>query len=81
MKRNLEDILLSTGEMGHMEKLLLFRSSAMKDASADKILNEVIHPTLEDLEFFLRYYVVRDYSEKRLKEIISEWIDAQIKKG
>jgi hypothetical protein len=81
MKRNLEDILLSTGEMGHMEKLLLFRSSAMKDASADKILNEVIHPTLEDLEFFLRYYVVRDYSEERLKEIISEWIDAQMKKG
>jgi len=80
MKKNLEDILLATGEMKHMEGLLLHRSSGMKDASADKILNEVIHPTLEDLEFFLRYYVVRDYSESRLKEIISEWIDAQMKK-
>ena len=80
MKRNLEDILLLTGEMGHMEELLLHRSSGMKDASADKILNEVIHPTLEDLELFLHYYVMRDYSDKRLKEIISEWIDAQMKK-
>ena len=81
MKRNLEDILLSTGELSHMEVLLLHRSSDMKDASADKILNEVIHPTLEDLDLFLHSYRVRDYSEKRLKEIISDWIDAQMKKG
>ncbi|MBO4522259.1 MAG: hypothetical protein IK060_04010 [Methanomicrobium sp.] len=77
LKRRLEDILFELGEDRHMNELLLLRSSTKKGASADELMNNVIHPTLEDLEFYLHYYADSGMTDTELKKLISEWIEAQ----
>jgi len=81
LKRRLEDILFELGEDRHMNELLLLRSSKKKGASADDLMNNVIHPTLEDLEFYLHYYADSNMSDTELKELISSWIEAQKNKS
>ncbi|MBP5082966.1 MAG: hypothetical protein J6X83_06315 [Methanomicrobium sp.] len=81
LKRRLEDILFELGEDRHMNELLLLRSSKKKGASADDLMNNVIHPTLEDLEFYLHYYADSNMSDSELKELISSWIEAQKNKS
>ncbi len=77
LKRRLEDILFELGEDRHMNELLLLRSSKKKGASADELMNNVIHPTLEDLEFYIRYYADGNMPDSELKKLISSWIEAQ----
>jgi len=79
--KNLMQILEETDETHHLNELMVLRSKEKKGASADELLNDVIHPTLEDLEFFLKYYLDENTHTDNLKEIISSWIEAQIKKG
>lgn len=76
--RTLNEILESIDEMDHLATLLQYRSRDMKGATVDEILNKVIHPTLDDLELYLRYYLKPDCSEEELKQIVSGWIDAQM---
>ncbi|MBP2134312.1 hypothetical protein J2128_002278 [Methanomicrobium sp. W14] len=75
--KNLENILDETCEMHHLNELLLKRSENKRGATADDILNNIIHPTLDDLEYYLRYYLHEDTTKEELKRIIFEWIEAQ----
>jgi hypothetical protein len=75
---NLNDILESVDEIGHLSELIEYRSKNMKGAAADEILNKVIHPTLDDLELYLRYYGNPGMSKRELKDIIHDWIEAQM---
>ncbi|MDD3977097.1 MAG: hypothetical protein PHI15_02955 [Methanomicrobium sp.] len=78
--KNLKEILDQTKESNHLNELLVARSRNKKGASADELLNNVIHPTLEDLEFYLRYYINSDTDEAEMKKLISSWIKGQLKK-
>ncbi|MDD4127344.1 MAG: hypothetical protein PHV39_06620 [Methanomicrobium sp.] len=80
-KKNLKHILDETDEALHLNELMVARSKAKKGASADELLNNVIHPTLEDLEFYLKYYIKEETEKDDLKKIISAWIEGQMKKG
>ncbi len=73
-------ILDETDETHHLNELMILRSKEKKGASADELLNEIIHPTLEDLEFYLKYYLDSETETESLKIIISSWIEAQKKK-
>ena len=73
-------ILDETDETHHLNELMILRSKEKKGASADELLNEIIHPTLEDLEFYLNYYLDSETETESLKIIISSWIEAQKKK-
>ncbi|MBN2734680.1 MAG: hypothetical protein JXQ82_07490 [Methanomicrobiaceae archaeon] len=79
--KNLMQILDDTEESHHLNELLMLRSKNKKDASADDILNNIVHPTLEDLEYYLKYYAKEETGKDELKRMISAWIDAQIKKN
>jgi len=74
-------ILDDTDETRHLNDLMVLRSKDKKDATADDILNNIIHPTLEDLEYYLRYYAKEEMEKDELKKLISSWINAQIKKS
>ncbi|MDD3407519.1 MAG: hypothetical protein PHP13_05485 [Methanomicrobium sp.] len=78
--KNLMQILDETDETHHLNELMILRSKEKKGASADELLNEIIHPTLEDLEFYLKYYLDSETETESLKIIISSWIEAQKKK-
>lgn len=78
--KNLMQILDETDEAHHLNDLMMLRSKDKKDATADDLLNNIVHPTLEDLEYYLRYYAKEDLKKEELKKMISSWIDAQIKK-
>ena len=73
-------ILDETDETHHLNELMILRSKEKKGASADELLNEIIHPTLEDLEFYLKYYLDSETETESLKIIISSWVEAQKKK-
>ena len=77
-EKNLNDILESVDEVKHLSVLICHRSRDMKGASADEILKNVIHPTLDDLELYLRYYGRSDSSHEEIKKIVNEWIEAQM---
>ena len=77
-RKNLNDILESINEIEHLSVLLKHRSRNMRGATADEILNKVIHPTLDDLELYLRYYGKHDLSESELKDLVDKWIEAQM---
>jgi hypothetical protein len=76
--RNLNEILESVDEIRHLSELIKHRSKDMKGATADEILNKVIHPTLDDLELYLRYYGKPGISERELKDLVHAWIEAQM---
>ena len=76
--RNLNEILESVDEIRHLSELIKHRSKDMKGATADEILNKVIHPTLDDLELYLRYYGKHGISEIELKDLVHAWIEAQM---
>jgi len=76
--KNLNDILESVDETRHLSKLIEHRSKDMKGATAGEILNKVIHPTLDDLELYLRYYAKPGLSNEELKELVHGWIEAQM---
>ena len=76
--RNLNDILESIDEIGHLSELIKHRSRNMRGATAEEILKEVIHPTLDDLELYLRYYGKPDIPDNELKNLVHSWIEAQM---
>lgn len=76
--KNLNDILESIDEIEHLSELIKHRSRNMRGATADEILNKVIHPTLDDLELYLRYYGKPDISDSELKDLVHKWIEAQM---
>ena len=76
--RNLNEILESIDEIRHLSESIEYRSKDMKGATADEILNKVIHPTLDDLELYLRYYGKPGISEGELKDLVHAWIEAQM---
>lgn len=76
--KKLEDILESIDETRHLSELMEHRSRDMKGATANEILNKIIHPTLDDLELYLRYYAKPGLSNEELKELVHNWIEAQM---
>lgn len=76
--KTLNDILESIDEVSHLSVLIKHRSRNMRGATADEILKEVIHPTLDDLELYLRYYGKPGISNEELKELVHGWIEAQM---
>ncbi|MBN1431899.1 MAG: hypothetical protein JW931_03920 [Methanomicrobiaceae archaeon] len=76
--KTLNEILESIDEVAHLSDLIKHRSRDMRGASATEIMNKVIHPTLDDLELYLRYYGNPSLSSAELKKLVHEWIEAQM---
>ncbi len=76
--KTLNEILESIDELDHLSALVMYRSRDMKGATADEILQKVIHPTLDDLELYLRYYGRPGIPDEELKKIVHGWIEAQM---
>ena len=74
----LEDVLLRTGEMEHMEKLLRHFARDKPGLGPQGMLETVIHPLLDELE----RYIVREVSATEdpvhLKALVHDWIASRL---
>ena len=74
----LEDVLLRTGEMEHMEKLLRHCARGKQGLGPQEMLETVIHPLLDELE----RYIVREVSATgdpvHLKALVHNWIASRL---
>ena len=75
---NLETILIMTGEMDHLAALLRKRAQDMEGAKAGEMVDDLIHPLLDELEAELRAKATGTPGKEELREIISAWIDGKM---
>ena len=74
----LEDILLRTGEMDHLETLLRYCARDKPGLSPQDILETVIHPLLDELEEFVIAEVSAAEDPVHLKEVVHQWIASRM---
>ncbi|MDE4908115.1 hypothetical protein L0665_05770 [Methanogenium marinum] len=76
----LEDILLRTGEMDHMEKLIRHRARNKSGLSPQDMLETVIHPLLDELEQHVIAEVSATEDPVHLKAVVHQWIVSRMDK-
>ncbi len=74
----LEDVLLRTGEMDHMEILLRHCACDKPGLSPQKMLETVIHPLLDELEEYILSEVSATQDPVYLKAVVHQWIASRI---
>ncbi len=75
---SLEEILIVTGEMDHMNKLLQHRASDKSGVSPQEMLDTVIHPLLDELEDYIRSEVSVPQDTVYLKMVVDRWIRSRL---
>ena len=75
---SLEDILLATGEMEHMEELILQSAEGKSGIGHQEMLDSVIHPLLDDLEEYIRTGVSAPQDMECLREAVHRWIACRL---
>jgi len=74
-EKNFEEILEMTGEMEHLAELIRHLSKDREGASADWMMENVIHPVLDELESHISSHVSGEASVTELKSFIHGWIE------
>lgn len=74
MGMSLEDILLTTGEMEHMEELIRHFAQDKSGIGPQEMLDSVIHPLLDELEEYIRTEVSAPQDAEHLKAVVHQWI-------
>ena len=74
----LEEILIVTGEMEHMNKLLQHYACDKSGLSPQEMLNTVIHPLLDELEDYIRSEVSDPQNVAYLKMVVDRWIQSRL---
>ncbi len=75
---HLEKILIMTGEMDHLAALLRHRAQDMEGVKAAEMMQDVIHPLLDELEAELRDKASEKPGTEDLRGIIAAWIDRKM---
>ena len=75
---NLETILIMTGEMDHLAALLRHRAQDMEGIRAADMVQDMIHPLLDELEAEVRQKAPEKPAMEDLREIIAAWIDRKM---
>lgn len=75
---SLEDILLATGEMEHMEKLIIQSARGKSGISPQEMLDCVIHPLLDELEEYIRVEVSVPGDVECLRVVVHQWIASRV---
>ncbi|MBT8508245.1 hypothetical protein AZH53_07490 [Methanomicrobiaceae archaeon CYW5] len=75
---NLETILIMTGEMDHLAALLRHRAQDMEGVRAADMVQDVIHPLLDELEEEVRKKAPENPGREDLRAIIAAWIDRKM---
>jgi len=75
---SLEDILLATGEMEHMEELILLSAQGKSGIGPQEMLDSVIHPLLDDLEKYIRAEVSAPQDMECLRAAVRRWIASRM---
>ena len=75
---SLEDILLATGEMEHMQELILHSARGKSGISPQEMLDSVIHPLLDDLEEYIRTEVSSPQDMECLRAAVHRWIACRL---
>lgn len=75
---NLETILIMTGEMDHLAALLRHMAQDMEGVRAADMVQDMIHPLLDELEAELRETAPEKPDRETLRKIIAAWIDRKM---
>ncbi len=75
---HLENILIMTGEMDHLAALLRHRAQDKEGVKAEEMMQDVIHPLLDELEAELRDKAPEKPAIEDLRGIIAAWIDRKM---
>jgi hypothetical protein len=75
---HLENILIMTGEMDHLAALLRQRAQEMEGVKAAEMMQDVIHPLLDELEAELRDKAPEKPGIEDLRGIVAAWIDRKM---
>jgi hypothetical protein len=75
---HLENILIMTGEMDHLAALLRHRAQEMEGVKAAEMMQDVIHPLLDELEAELRDKAPEKPGIEDLRGIVAAWIDRKM---
>jgi len=78
---NLESILIATGEMDHLAALLRHRAQGLGGTRPVEMVQDVIHPLLDDLEAEIRARPTGTLGMEELRGVISAWIDRKMKES
>ena len=76
---SLEEILILTGEMEHMEELLRHCAREKSGLGPQEMIDTVIHPILDELEDHIRSEVSVPKDPESLKSVVSQWITSRLK--
>lgn len=74
----LEEILLVTGEMDHMNELLHHYARDKSGIGPQEMLDTVIHPLLDELEGYIRSEVSAPQDTEYLKMVVHRWIESRL---
>ncbi|WP_165075806.1 hypothetical protein [Methanogenium sp. MK-MG] len=74
---SLEDLLLSTGEMEYMGKLIRHCARDKAGLSPEKMLDVVVHPLLDELELYIKREVSSPQDAVQLKAVVHQWISSR----
>ena len=77
MGMSLEDILLSTGEMEHMERLIRHYARDKVGLTPKEMLDTVIHPLLDELEAYIKCESSSPQDAVQLKAAVHQWISSR----
>ena len=77
-KMALEEILLVTGEMDHMNELLRHYARDKSGIRPQEMLDTVIHPLLDELENYIRSEVSAPEDTAYLKRVVHQWIESRM---
>ena len=75
---SLEEILMVTGEMDHMEKLIRHCARDKSGFGPKEMLDSVIHPLLDDLEEYIRSEIPVPDDVEHLKTVVHQWITSRL---
>lgn len=78
---SLEEILLLTDEMEHMEQLLRHCARDKSGLSPQEMLETVVHPLLDELEMHIRSEVSVWQDTTHLKAVVHQWIASRLDEG
>ena len=73
--KNIEEILEMTGETEHLAELIRYLSKQRKGVSANWIMENIIHPVLDELESYISSHVSGEMTVTALKSLIHVWIE------
>ncbi|WAI02147.1 hypothetical protein [Methanogenium organophilum] len=75
---SLEDVLILTGEMEHMEELIRLSARDKSGFSPQEMLDSVIHPMLDELEMYIKNEASVPQDVGRLKALVHQWITSRM---